>query len=115
MDIGYAHTTILLVEENKIVAFETFPIGTEMLVNIISENHPNLSLIQIENLLCSSSEIDSMQVEIKQFLEYLLDVIGGFFENHENTIKQKHIFCYGGFFENTHAFSLFSQHFSDIF
>lgn len=52
LDIGYSHTTILLLDDNKILNFESFPVGTEMLQNIISESNPDLSLIQIENLLC---------------------------------------------------------------
>lgn len=43
LDIGYSHTTILLVDDNRIISFETFPVGSEMLSEIIAESHPELS------------------------------------------------------------------------
>lgn len=75
LDIGHSHTTVLLTENNKIISFETFPIGTEMLVDLVTESHPDFSLIQIENLLCEGNHDISIEKEVNQFLEYLLDVI----------------------------------------
>ncbi len=115
LDIGYSHTTILLVDDNRIISFETFPVGSEMLSEIIAESHPELSWIQIENLLCGGDVSISIDDEIRQFLEYLMDAVGGFFENQNYWTQKKHIFCYGWFFENKHSFWVFSEFFTHLF
>lgn len=115
LDIGHSHTTVLLTENNKIISFETFPIGTEMLVDLVTESHPDFSLIQIENLLCEGNHDISIEKEVNQFLEYLLDVISWFLQTQKVKSRQKHIFCYGGFFENINFFHTFSGLFEEVY
>lgn len=115
IDIGHSHTTILLTENNQILSFETFPTGTEMLVHLIEETYPDLSPIQIENILCGSIKDVSIQNELQVFNEYILDLFSGFIQNQKNPIKQKHLFCYGGFFENKQFFHIFSDAFEAVY
>lgn len=115
IDIGHTHTTILITEKNTIINFETFPIGTDMLTVMIGEAFPDLSLIQIENILCSPSQDESVQKEVRLFLEYLFDVISGFLEEQNVAYRQNNLFCYGGFFENKSLFDLFSRSFENTY
>ena len=45
VDIGYSHTTILLMQDNEIKIFETFPVGTRMCMEMIREVYKNASLL----------------------------------------------------------------------
>jgi cell division ATPase FtsA len=55
VDIGYGHTTVTILEDNEIIAFETFPYGVEMLIDILGEDMPHSSSLQIENIICTPS------------------------------------------------------------
>lgn len=56
IDIGYGHTTVTILEDNEILAFETFPYGVEILIEMLSQSHPYASSLQIENIICTPSE-----------------------------------------------------------
>lgn len=53
IDIGYRHTTITLMDSNRIIGFEVFTCGTEMIMEFIALSGTNMSYIQIENILSS--------------------------------------------------------------
>lgn len=113
IDIGHTHITILLTEKNRVLSFETFPFGTEMLVDLVAQKYPDISLIQIENILCGDTRDISIEPEVQVFLSYVLDVIAGFFQEKNVVLSQKNLFCHGGFFENTTFFSQFSRAFEE--
>lgn len=77
IDIGYSHTTVLLSQDNEIKIFETFPVGSRMLMEMIREVHKNASLLGIENILCSESEIRDPKYQpiLEEFFDYILDMI----------------------------------------
>lgn len=56
IDIGYAHITVTILEDNEILIFETFPYGVEMLMDMLSQSLAHASSLQIENIICTPSE-----------------------------------------------------------
>lgn len=75
IDIGYSHTTVILESKNEILAFETFPIGTHSLLEIIGTRFPDYSPLQIERIIHDACLDNIIQKEIDEFLEYLIDAI----------------------------------------
>ncbi len=59
IDIGYGHTTITIMYNNEILGFEILPYGAEMLMEQIAILDPNFSLLQIENIICSSEKFQN--------------------------------------------------------
>lgn len=116
IDIGYTHTTVLVSQDNEIKTFETFPIGMQMCMEMIREKCPNLSLLQIENILCNAQSVrDEPYAEIiADFFEYVLDMIWGFLEQEKIHITFTHLFLHGWVFENPTLFKVFGTSFETL-
>ena len=116
IDIGYSHTTVLVTQDNEIKTFETFPVGSRMCMEMIRDVHKNSSLLGIENVLCSESEVRDKKYQpiIEEFFEYLMDMVWGFLEQEKVQIRFTHLFVHGNIFENPAIFKMFGSKFEEI-
>lgn len=73
IDIGYGHSTITIMQNNEILGFEIFPYGVEMFMEQIAILNPDFSLLQIENIICSSEKFQNpiYQECLNEFLSYI--------------------------------------------
>lgn len=113
IDIGYTHTTILVLQDNEIKTFETFDVGSRMLMEMIREVHKSASLLWIENILCSESDIrDARYMHIlEDFFEYILDMVWAFLSEEWVNMKFSHLFLHGNIFQNPAIFKKFGSQF----
>ncbi len=79
VDIGYMHTTIVLEKRWEIGSFETFSLGTKMLLDMLSRAYPKSSYTEIENLLvrakCKDEEWTTRDDICKEFFAYIIDML----------------------------------------
>ena len=127
VDIGFLHTTIIAIRDNSVIALETFPFGSQMLQELISSAHPELTLLQIEHML-SHDEYDAIRAPlVAEFLEYVMDMVRVFLSESADAIDIEYFFCHGGVFESQDIYKNFvdilteqyskklhTQRFSDI-
>ncbi len=115
IDIGYSHTTVVAMQDNEIKTFETFPIGARMCMEMLREKHKNTSLLGIENILCTESEIrlpENANI-LKEFFEYILDMIWAFLEQEKINIRFTNLFLHWNIFENPTIFKIFWKQFEE--
>ncbi|MBC7503860.1 cell division FtsA domain-containing protein, partial [Candidatus Gracilibacteria bacterium] len=115
VDIGYGHTTVTIVENNEIRGFETFPYGSEMLMEMLSMLESNHSVLQIENIMCSPVAFhnDKYRECLEDFLSYIRDAIFGYLQSEHIDVTLENIFLHGNIFENSSITSSFTQLFHD--
>lgn len=111
VDIWYSHTTVTILSENEIIAFETFAYGSEILMDMISQNLPHASPIQIENIICTPSELSSREHSwsLQEFLWYIVDMMLAYFQMERIDIAFEHLLLHGNIFENSEISRLFTQ------
>jgi hypothetical protein len=111
IDIGYGHTTVTVLQKNEIIWFETFSYGTEMLMESISLLHPQFTLLQIENIICSPQEFQLPEHKecLEEFLEYIQDAILGYFQAEDIDLKFNFLFLHGNIFANKAIFQQFGN------
>ncbi len=113
VDIGYLHTNFLVIRNNEIELLETFPFGANMLMEMLGKSHPELSILQIENLLSDKKNKSLVQWDIQEFLEYLFDVFSHTLDSLKNKTFATQIFCHGGLFENSWFLDTFESLFRE--
>lgn len=113
IDIGYSHTTVLIAIDNEIKSFETFSVGSRMLMELIRDVTKNASLLSIENIICSKKEInlEKNRLVLQEFFEYIMDLIWGFLEDEWINMKFSNLFLHWAIFKNP----VISKEFSDFF
>lgn len=111
IDIGQQHTTVIVTRHNEILGFEVFRYGTEDLMNYIHESHTHLSVLQLENTICSEKKMKEPTYvsDLEDFLAYLGDMILGYLSNEHIDVRLEHIFLHGSIFENPYIGEQFSQ------
>lgn len=116
IDIGYSHTTVLVTQDNEIKTFETFPVGSRMLMEMIREANKHFSLLYIENILCDEQLVRDRKYApiLEDFFEYVLDVIWGFLEEERVHMTFSHLFVHGHIFENPATFKIFGAQFESL-
>jgi cell division ATPase FtsA len=79
VDIGYTHMTIASLDEGEFRYFETFPIGSKMLIDIIADSHGDLSYTQIESILMrthpTTEERELRKSLAKEYFSYVIDAL----------------------------------------
>lgn len=115
VDIGYAHTTILVMQDNAIQTFETFPVGSRMCMEMLRDEHKTSSLLGIEKILCSEKEIaEEKNAEIlNDFFEYILDMMWAYFGQENVTTKFINLFLHGNIFSNEKISMEFEKKFEE--
>ena len=103
VDIWYGHTTVTILEDNEIIAFETFPYGVETLIDMIGQSMPHTTSLQIENIICTSAECrhGAAHDTINEFLSYISDTIFAYLQTERIDIRFDSLLLYGNLFENT--------------
>ena len=115
LDIGYSHTTVLVMQDNEIKTFETFPVGARMSMEMLRDEHKTSSLLGIENILVSESEIrePKNQEILNDFFEYILDMVWAFLEQEKLNVHFTNLFLHGNIFENPTIFKIFGTAFEE--
>lgn len=117
IDTGLSHTTFVLEKRGEIVAFDTFPCGADMLLDMLSHAFPKYSLTEIENLISQEHlENDIRELRdtiIGEYFTYLIDTLLSLIEREKLGISLRHIFLSWGIFSGKHIESLFSHTFAD--
>lgn len=115
IDIGYSHTTIVVMQDNEIKTFETFPVGTRLCMEMLRNANKTTSLLGIENILCTESKITQKENSeiLQEFFEYILDMIWAFLEQEKINIRFTNLFLHGNIFENPAIFQKFSEQFEE--
>lgn len=77
IDIGYAHMTVVSLKNNEIWYFETFSVGSKMLMDIIAAYSPKLTFTEIESLLMrgrSNDEDEKLRRDsANEYFSYAID------------------------------------------
>jgi cell division ATPase FtsA len=77
IDIGYTHVTIVFQKNQEITFFDTFEIGSKMLIDILQSAFPDMSYTAIENLLMrqnpTSDESLARESATSEYLSYVID------------------------------------------
>lgn len=97
LDIGLMHTTIVFEAKNEILSFETFPFGTKMLLEMLSQAFEDKTYLEIENILCSEND-ENMKIRntiISEFFQYVTDVTLALLSKEKEIINMKNIFLSG--------------------
>ena len=117
LDIGLMHTTIVFEAKNEILSFETFPFGTKMLLEMLSQAFEDKTYLEIENILCSEND-ENMKIRntiISEFFQYVTDVTLALLSKEKEIINMKNIFLSGWIFRNEKYRSMFYDTFHTIY
>ena len=111
IDVWYGHTTITIIANNEILGFETFSYGTETLMEMIASYEPDLSLLQLENIICTTEELSTWIYKecLDEFLLYLQDAIFGYLQSEHVDIRFWYVFLHGTIFENSIVYTEFTE------
>ena len=111
VDVWYGHTTVTIIANNEILWFETFPYGTEMLMEMIASYAPDLSLLQLENIICTHEELSNWKYRecLDDFLLYLQDAIFGYLQTEHIDMRFEYLFLHGNIFENSIVYTEFTK------
>lgn len=115
VDIGLLHTTVTCIENNSIIALETFPFGSEMLIQLLASHHSDLTLLQIEHMLSNDEYKDVRKESVTEFLEYVVDTIRAFLSENIPNFSMQHFFCHGWILESRDIFDTFSHILHDAY
>lgn len=101
IDVWLMHTSLICVRDNSIIALETFPFWSEMLISLLESQYPELTTLQIEHML-SNNEYDTVRKDsIIEFFDYIMDTLRVFIEENTKSFDISHIFCHGAIFDST--------------
>ncbi len=98
IDMGLHHTTVICIEDNQIIALETFPIGTEMLMEWLAREYSDLTLLQIEHMIANDEYHDARLMWVKGFLEYILDTFHAYLREDVWDFQFDSLFVHGSIF-----------------
>lgn len=101
IDVWLMHTTFLCIQNNTIVALETFPFWTDLLIQALALAYPELTLLQIEHMLSHEQYKDVRAECLDEFLSYLIDTLKGFLRLHAPDFVFDYVFCAGWLFDST--------------
>ncbi len=111
IDVGYTHVTIVFEKKHEITYFDTFTIGSKMLMDIISEAYPKSSYTEIESFLRRNHDTDwdreNRESLVREYFDYMIDVLISSIMREDESIKMKNIFVSGGIFSSAWIESLF--------
>ncbi len=111
IDVGYTHVTIVFEKKHEITYFDTFTMGSKMLMDMISEAYPTSSYTEIESFLrrahAKEWEWEEREALVREYLDYIIDVLISSIMREDAVIKMKNIFVSGGIFSSAWIESLF--------
>lgn len=107
LDIGHMHTTILIESQNEIQTFETFPFGTKMLLENLTQNYPEKTYLEIENILCQWEWDAKDDTVIRDFFEYVSDIILSVMTWEKEVYSIANLFLSGSLFTHEKYRSMF--------
>jgi cell division ATPase FtsA len=109
VDIGLMHTSIVCIRDNRTIALETFPFGSEMLVQLLENQYKELTALQIEHMLSNDEYNNQKEESVIEFFSYITDMIQIFIRENTQEFDMNYIFCHGGIFESEGIKKIFLQ------
>jgi hypothetical protein len=109
IDIGLLHTTIICMSDNSVVALETFPFGSQMLMDLLGHAHGDLTLLQIEHMLAKDEYSSVRRACVEDFFAYIIDTLRAFLSESAPRFSFDHVFCHGSIFESQDIYSTLAQ------
>ena len=103
------HTSIICIRDNSIIALETFPFGSEMLVGLLENQYKELTALQIEHMLSNDEYNNQKEESVIEFFSYITDMIQIFIRENTQGFDMNYIFCHGGIFESEGIKKIFLQ------
>lgn len=107
LDVGLSHTTVICIENGSVIAVETFPFGTMMLLEALEQSHPELNPLQIEYMITHDEYTEARALSVEAFFTYLIDVIDGSITDHDLDFSFDTLYCHGGIFESEDLWGIF--------
>ncbi len=111
IDIWYTHVTIVFEKKHEITYFDTFIMGSKMLMDMIWDAYPKSSYTEIESFLrrtnLTEMEEKSRKNIVQEYFDYIIDVFISSITREDESIKMKNIFISGGIFSSSWIESLF--------
>ena len=111
VDIGYTHVTVVFEKGHEITFFDTFSMGSKMLIDMIGDVSPKSSYTQIESLLQRTHPIDIdrdiRESMTREYLTYIIDTFLSVISREDQSVKMKNIFVSGGIFSSFWIESMF--------
>lgn len=111
IDIWYTHVTIVFEKKHEITYFDTFTMGSKMLMDMIWDAYPKSSYTEIESFLrrtnLTEMEEKSRKNIVQEYFDYIVDVFISSITREDESIKMKNIFISGGIFSSSWIESLF--------
>lgn len=111
IDIGYTHMTVVSVENHEIQYFETFSVGSKMLMEILSGYLPNMSFTEIESLMMrerAKSEDAVIRSEAAgEYVSYVIDTFLSVIQREKDNIREKALIVSGWIFQAKWLLDLF--------
>jgi hypothetical protein len=102
IDIGYSNVTIVFQKDQEITFFDTFEIGSKMLIDILQSALPDMSYTSLENLLMrqnpESSESLIRESSTHEYLTYVIDTLLSVLMRSGDSMKMKNVCISGGIF-----------------
>jgi cobalamin biosynthesis Co2+ chelatase CbiK len=99
--------------ENSVVALETFPVGSQVLMDLIGHAHPELTLLQIEHMLSATEYRDVRLSCVEDFFAYIIDTFRAFLASNAHSFSFDHLFCHGSLFESEDIYATFQEAISE--
>jgi hypothetical protein len=74
-----------------------------MLISLISDTHPHLSSLEIENIICSPETLrsDIYRPYLDDFIAYITDTLFAYLESEHIDLKIQNLILHGTIFVNT--------------
>lgn len=113
IDIGYTHITLVSIDHDEILFFDSFATGSKMLMDGISGAHSKMSFTEIETLLQKTDPKEEWRILrekcAREYFEYVIDMIVSIATRQNLTLTHKNIFFSGGIFGSQWIEDLFVE------
>ena len=111
IDIGYTHMTVVFEKNHEITSFDTFAIGSHMLMDMYLSELPDMTYTEIESLMMRSRvapEDGNIREPIAaEYLHYVIDTLLSLIIKENESLKMKNIYISGGIFSSPWIEKLF--------
>lgn len=117
IEIGQSHTTIIAEKKGEVLFFDTIPIGTKMLLDMLQYEYPHFSLTEIEGLLSrigpKEEERRKREEKARDFFHYIIDLTASILARQPWSIQTNSVFVTWGVFETSWAEKIFHEVMTD--
>lgn len=105
--------TIVSTQAHEIKYFETFSIGSKMLIDIIASNSQKMTFTEIESLIMrarANEEDEKIRKDAAiEYFSYVIDTLVSVIQKEKDTVREKTLFVSGGVFSSPWMKNLFFE------